>query len=94
MKKNKESEIILNIYRKMFKESTPSADFDKMMKSGETKENNFFMKYYLKDREQDKIIYEELSKHKRMPKWKKDRIARSIFLGCSPCSNIDSWVKD
>ena len=94
MKKSKEGEIMLNIYRKMFKEAEPSADIDKLIESGETQENDFFMKYYLKDRDQDRIIHEELQKHKRLPKWKKDRIKRSLYLGAVPCSNFERWMEE
>lgn len=94
MKRSKEDEIILNIYRKMFKKAEPSADIDELIESGEAKKDQFFMKYYLKDREQDRIIHEELQKHKKLPKWKKDRIKRSVHLGAAPCSSFERWIKE
>jgi hypothetical protein len=77
--------IILNIYNELYKKSTPSADFNKLIETGEAKKELFFRNYYLDDKVQNEIIEKELSKHK-IPKWKKEAIKRTVLLGASPSS--------
>ena len=53
------NEICIPIYRQLYAEATPSADFDKLIVSEEVKKDRFFMKYYLDDSRQleiDEII--------------------------------------
>ena len=73
----------MDIYRQLYKEATPSADFDKMRKSGETAKPRFFMKYYLPDTRTAKIIETICKKHK-LDKRDAQRVAGSIWLGSSP----------
>ena len=93
MKSNKELwQICKEIYRIMFKEASPSADFDKMIKSGETKEDDFFLKYFLKDERQKEII-DGICKEHKLTKREKDKVRTEVLLGCSPTINIENQKK-
>lgn len=94
MKLLKLEHVMKAIYREMYKQATPSADFDQIVESGEGKQPMFFMKYYLSDQKQMAIIDNELAKHKRIPKWQKDSIKNSVLLGCSPCSSFQRWQEE
>ena len=75
--------ICMEIYREAYKRSEPSADFDKLVKSGEAKQPQFFMKYYLPNDLLQKII----DKHtKGLSKYDKHQISKEVLLGCSPTS--------
>ena len=76
-------EVTLQIYRQLYKEATPSADFDAMLKSGEAAKPQFFMKYYLPDTRTAKIIETVCKKHK-LDKRDAQRVEGSIWLGSSP----------
>ena len=78
--------ICLDIYREMYREASPSTDFDKLMKIGETTKPDWFMKYYLNIDSQEKIIGYHLRKHK-CDEWERQKIKTTIFLGCSPTSS-------
>ena len=71
------------IYRESFARATPPADFDAMMKSGETKVPQFFMAYYL----DEKTLEEIIDKHtKGLSKYEKHQISKEVYLGCTPTS--------
>jgi hypothetical protein len=83
MRANKIDEIMLEIYRALYKEATPSVDIDELIKSGETIKEGFFNNYYLEDSRQEKII-EDILKTKKISKHYKDLITRSVILGAAP----------
>ena len=83
------NEICIPIYRQLYAEATPSADFDKLIVSEEVEKDRFFMKYYLDDSRQLEIIEEHIKKHTKkykVRKHEKDMIKTTILLGCSPRS--------
>lgn len=75
--------VCMEIYRQMYKEAKPRADFDKLMKEGITAKLDWFMKYYLSQRRQEEIIGEICRKYK-INKNEKKRIMFEVYLGCSP----------
>ena len=82
-------EVVMPIYRRLYKEATPSADFDKLVESGEAKKERFFMNYALGMDRQYEIIKEVINEHKkrlRINKRTADRIRTTVMFGCSPCS--------
>ena len=83
--KEKLWEICMEIYRKMYKEAEPSADFDKIMESGEGKKKEFFMDYYLSEEREVEIIEEMLEKH-RCNKLERNSIRKTVYLGSAPNS--------
>ena len=81
-----DDEIILEIYRRLYKESKPKASIDKIIKSGEGRMPGFFMAYYLDSNRETEIINEVLREFK-VPKWRWDMFSNEILLGSAPCSN-------
>lgn len=77
--------VVMPIYRQMYREATPSADFDELIKNGTAHKEGFFHDYHLSQDRQDEIIKKELKKHK-LTKWQKRDIEISVTLGSSPCS--------
>ena len=75
----------MNIYRQMYNESTPSADFDKLMSDGTTKKEDWFMDYYLPTKRCQEIINYWCKKH-NCNKLERKKIESKIWLGCSPTS--------
>jgi len=82
-KKLNNSEIIMEIYRRMYKEAEPSADINKIIKSGERKKPVWFMEYYLPQERQDEITEEALKEFK-VPNYKKQEFRNEIWLGSAP----------
>ena len=76
--------IALEIYTKMYKESTPKANLVKLMKSGETQKPDWFMKYYLAQERQIEIIDEILAKHKIKKEYLISKWHTEILLGAAP----------
>ena len=83
----KEIEAIRECYRKLYKASTPSADFDELVNNAPIDENGQkvidFMGYEICEYEFSEIVDEVIKKHKI----KTHRITpfkNSIYLGCSP----------
>lgn len=74
---------IMEIYRRQFKEADPSGDIDEMIKTGEAKEKDFFMKYYLSQERQNEIL-EEVCEEFKIKGWLKKQLHHSTVLGSSP----------
>ena len=75
--------ICLDIYRDMYKVSTPSADFDELTRKGVTKKRGWFMGYYLPISMQESII-DKHCRERRCSRREREAIRTEIFLGCSP----------
>lgn len=82
--------VILPCYREMYLKSEPSADFDHMMSSGETKVNNFWRYYYMPIEEQNGIIDKHCKIH-NLNDEESVRVHFNVTLGCSPSSINNSW---
>ena len=88
MKKlNKSDQIIWDIYRELYKNSTPSADFDELVNAAEKNSGGQkvipFNDYEISEEDFNRIIEEQL-KGKRLTKWAKQMVRNTILLGCSP----------
>jgi hypothetical protein len=87
MKPNKIEKIILDIYRDLYKNSTPSADFDYLVETAELNDRHekiiHYMDYAIEETEYHKIVEKHL-KRKKMSDYYKDSIRRTVLLGCSP----------
>jgi hypothetical protein len=83
MNQKKIDKVLLDIYQELYKNAEPSADFKKLIETGETKKDSFFLNYYLEDNKQIEIINQVLKKH-RVPKYYMQRFHQTIQLGCSP----------
>jgi hypothetical protein len=71
-------ELMQNIYRQLYREATPSADFDRLLQDHS---GPFFEEHYLAQDRQDEIIREHC---KGMRRGERRMIEATIALGCSP----------
>lgn len=88
--KDKIKNIMFAIYREMYLEATPSADFDELVADAVINEGGEkvidFLSYFLSAEKQDEIISKHL-KGKMLTKAMQNSIRIGIVLGCSPTSN-------
>ena len=89
MNNKKLESIMWDIYRVLYKNSTPSADFDELVAKATINERGQkvidFMAYSIDHKLLEELMETELKKH-RISKWDKGMIRSSIWLGCSPKS--------
>ena len=76
-------EVMDKIYTKLYQQSTPIGDWEKMKECGETKIERFFENYIVNQELCDTIIYEESKRHK-LNKYDTQKIKNSVYLGCCP----------
>jgi hypothetical protein len=93
MKTEKLQEVVLECYRELFKAAAPKGNFDKMMTSGEAKTPRFFMRYYLAEEKQQKIMEAVCKKHKLKP-FEQRKVIGECALGCSPTVSKEAWEKE
>lgn len=80
-------DLMHNIYCELYANSTPYADFKKLVNTAEL--NDLGQKIIPYDKHEidedlyDKIVNKHL-KESKFPKWRKEAISRGILLGCSP----------
>jgi len=83
----KEQEAIRECYRKLYKASTPSADFDELMNNAPIDENGQkvidFMAHEICEHEFAQIVDEVIKKYKIKTR-RVTPFKNSIYLGCSP----------
>ena len=84
--------IVYEIYQELFNHSEPKADFDVIRKSGESKKPDFFMKYYLSQDEQEKIMNRIMKSHK-LSYIAGVSVKNTVNLGCSPNTCKETWLK-
>ena len=83
----KEYNAIHECYRRLYKASTPSADFDELVKNASINElgekqidfNNYEICEY-----QFSEIMQEVIKEYKIKKWRHQMFKNTIMLGCSP----------
>lgn len=75
--------VVMEVYRKMYREASPSADIDKLIHSGVTLESDWFLEYYLPQERQIEIVDEVCKKH-RLTKRESNSVSVEVFLGCAP----------
>lgn len=85
-------EAVLEIYRTQYRYAEPSADFNALMASGETKKKDWFCKYYMDQDEQQTIIWMVCRKYKLTPRERND-VSVEVNLGCSPNTSKEQWLK-
>ena len=89
-KKDKIDFIIWEIYRELYKNSTPSADFDLLYMTAKRNNQNQkvidYMSYYISQKNFENIVDNILKKY-RLRKRNKNIVKTSIYLGCSPTSS-------
>jgi hypothetical protein len=89
MKEKKLEKLVLDIYRELYKNSTPSADFDELLKNATIDERGEkiipFMDYYIDKEKFDEIVENKL-KTVKLDEWYKRGVRFNVYLGCSPTS--------
>lgn len=84
---NREEQAILECYRRLFKASTPSGDFDKLLAQAEKNEINQkvipFMDYEIEKNTFDNII-QDIFEEYNIKKQRQRFFKTAILLGCSP----------
>jgi hypothetical protein len=87
MKESKIDKIIHELYRKAFKASTPSGDWDEMYANAPLNEFHQkvipYMDYECEHEVMEEILQSTLKAHK-VPKWKRGSFEMTFWLGCSP----------
>lgn len=85
----KEEALMLKIYRALYSEI--GVDVDKLIEDGTTKKEGWFNDYFLAHEKQEEIL-ENILKTEKFPKYKKQALRNSIWLGASP-SSVDFYYK-
>jgi len=83
-------DIVFEVYRKMYKEATPKADFDKLFESRKTAKPNWFMKHYLNEDRQQEIL-NEVGKKYKLSKRDRHKLSVEINLGSAPVGSKEAW---
>jgi hypothetical protein len=82
-----DEKIIHEIYRDMFKASTPSGDWDELLKNATINERGEkeipFMDYEI-DKDEMENIFNKAMKKYRIPKYRVSQFKFAVYLGCSP----------
>lgn len=78
---SKIEKVLLEIYRKVYAEI--GVDIDKLIESGKTKEEDWFLKYELEEKLQEDILKEVLSKSE-LSSHDKRKVEINYWLGASP----------
>ena len=83
----RDEKILHEIYRELFKASTPSGDWDELLENATINERGEkeipFMDYEI-DKDKMQIIFDTVMKKYRIPKYKIRQFSVEIWLGCSP----------
>ena len=77
----RDEKIMFEIYRTIYKKL--GVDLDELIENGITKKDMWFLKYYMPNEQQEEIM-DSILKTKKIPKWRKDVIKRSLWLGATP----------
>ena len=84
--------ICKKIYRAMYREAEPKANFTTLMKKYKGTNEKFFMRYYLDADRQCEIISTIFKKHFLRP-YERNKISNTVHLGCSPNTCRKTWEK-
>lgn len=84
---NKSDQIIWDIYRELYANSEPKADFDELVNAAEINSRGEkiipFNDYEISEEDFDRIIEEQL-KGKRLTKLAKQMVRNTCTIGCAP----------
>ena len=73
--------IMLEIYRAIYKKL--NVDLDELIENDITKKEMWFLEYHMPNEQQEEVM-DSILKTKKIPKWRKDVIKRSLWLGATP----------
>ena len=75
---------LMECYTRLYKEATPSADFNQLLTEWQAAGQAKYLDYYLPDNRQTEIIEEIIKEFKIKPKRKAREFSVSVVLGLSP----------
>lgn len=82
-------DLLMDTYRELYANSTPSVDFDMLVESAEIGEDGLkhipYQDYYIDDDKYKEIVKRNMAKM-RMSKSEKDDFKMAAYLGCGPSS--------
>lgn len=85
--KSKEEKALFDCYARLYKEATPSADFNELVENAWVNERNQkvipFDDYRISEKRMLEIIDETFKEHK-LKKHLYERFVNTVYLGCSP----------
>lgn len=86
---SKKEELALNeCYVRLYKNSEPSADFNKLVDEADTDENGLkvidFMAYEIEKDLFENIVEDVISEYKIKPRYRAQAFRNAIYLGASP----------
>ena len=77
----RDEKIMFEIYRTIYKKL--GVDLDELIENGITKKDMWFLFFFFPNEQQEEIM-DSILKTKKIPKWRKDVIKRSLWLGATP----------
>ena len=77
----RDEKIMFEIYRAIYKKL--NVDLDELIEKDITKKEMWFLEYHMPNEQQEEIM-DSILKTKKIPKWRKDVIKRSLWLGATP----------
>lgn len=77
------SDIVMKIYKALYAEATPKANFVELYAKGVTNKQDWFNDYYL-DIERQKEIIENFCKAYHLSRMERAKVMTTVMLGCSP----------
>jgi hypothetical protein len=83
-------QVCMEIYRKMYMQSRPKADFDKLIANKETLKSGWYMGYYLAMNRQEDII-QAVCKSYGLSKREIHLVSKEVHLGSSPNTSLETW---
>lgn len=91
--KEKAGRAIWEVLKRMYKEAEPSADLEKIAKSGEGRMKNFFCAYLLPS-ERGREIIDEVCEEFKIKGFYKKQVEITVCLGSSPTSSRETWKEE
>lgn len=94
----KEDDAIMECYRRLYANSTPSADFDQLFEEAEINEFGQkkidFNSYEIEQKTFEQILNDIVKEYKIKYKWRQQAFKNTITLGVSPKFKIDKKNKN
>ena len=85
------TDVVLDIYRELYKNATPSADFDKLVEQASVDQRGRkvipYMNYYLDKDKYEKIVDKWIKRYRRRGEAFTNGIKFEAYLGCGPLSS-------
>jgi len=90
---SKEAKAIWECLKRMYRKAQPSADIGEIVRTGEGKMPRFYMAYFLSENRIGKII-DEVCNEFKIKAFKKQGVKNSVWIGSSPNSCKETWIKE